>query len=105
MNSHLTEAKEALDRIIRKGRVHLYKPIQIAEILYYSRYKLAAFDIEELDTYRNASKRWRDAVSIRLVGSKSTSSARFQDNLFDDNAMPPNLLKILDIFGNKESVP
>lgn len=28
------EALEALDRLIDKARVHLYKPIQIAEILY-----------------------------------------------------------------------
>lgn len=28
------EAKEALDTLIKKSRVHLYKPIQIAEILY-----------------------------------------------------------------------
>ncbi len=103
MNSDLTEAKEALDKIIRKGRVHLYKPIQTAEILYYSRHKLADFDIEELDTYRNASKKWRDTVSMRLVGSKSTSSARFQDNLFDHNAMPPNFLKILDIENQKKN--
>ncbi len=27
-------AKESLDTIIKKARVHLYKPIQIAEILY-----------------------------------------------------------------------
>ena len=31
------EAKEALDAVIRKSRVHLYKPIQIAEILYRDR--------------------------------------------------------------------
>lgn len=30
----IEEAKEALDKVIKKGRVHLYKPIQIAEILY-----------------------------------------------------------------------
>lgn len=96
MNADLTEAKEALDKIIRKGRVHLYKPIQIAEILYYSRNKFTEINIQELDTYRNVSKKWRDAVSIRLVGRKSTSSAKYQDNLFDDNAMPPRLLKVLD---------
>ncbi|HHF1675828.1 TPA: HaeII family restriction endonuclease, partial [Haemophilus influenzae] len=30
-------AKESLDKIIKKARVHLYKPIQIAEILYQDR--------------------------------------------------------------------
>lgn len=29
--------KNALDRVIQKSRVHLYKPIQIAEILYRDR--------------------------------------------------------------------
>ena len=33
----ILEAKQALDKIISKGRVHLYKPIQIAEILYRDR--------------------------------------------------------------------
>ena len=30
-------AKKALDTVIRKSRVHLYKPIQIAEILFHHR--------------------------------------------------------------------
>ena len=33
----LTEAKAALDKVIQKSRVHMYKPIQIAEILYHHR--------------------------------------------------------------------
>lgn len=31
------DAKNALDMVIQKSRVHLYKPIQIAEILYRDR--------------------------------------------------------------------
>lgn len=31
------QAKQALDNIIQKSRIHLYKPIQIAEILYRNR--------------------------------------------------------------------
>lgn len=96
MKTEITEAKEALDKIMRKGRIHLYKPIQIAEILYYSRRKSADIDIQNLSTYRNASKKWRDIVSMQLVGNKSTSSARFQDNIFEDNAMPPKFLAVLD---------
>lgn len=34
---NIKEAKQALDKVISKGRVHLYKPIQIAEILYRDR--------------------------------------------------------------------
>ncbi len=91
----LDEAKLALDELIRKSRVHLYKPMQIAEILYYHRLGLAQFEPDDLESYRNASKRWRDAVSMRLVGRVSTSSQKYQDNLFDGNAMPPRHLRVL----------
>lgn len=91
----MPDAKAALDKIIRKGRVHLYKPIQIAEILYRSRV-FGYIDIPNLETYRNTSKQWRDVVSLRLVGNVSTSSQKFQDNIFEENAMPPRLLKQLD---------
>lgn len=30
----IVQAKQILDKLIAKQRVHLYKPIQIAEILY-----------------------------------------------------------------------
>jgi type II restriction enzyme len=85
------DAKEALDKIIRKSRVHLYKPIQISEILYRDR---AHHDIDpsRLETYRNPSKAWRDNVSKRLLGRVCTSSQKFQDNLFEGNAIPPNYI-------------
>jgi hypothetical protein len=87
-------AKEAIDKVIRKSRVHLYKPIQVAEILYRIR---TVHDIDplQLEQYRNQSKQWRDRVTTRLVGNASTSSAKFQDNLFEENAVPPRLLAIL----------
>ncbi|MCK5718702.1 MAG: HaeII family restriction endonuclease [Thiomargarita sp.] len=86
----LDKAKDALDLIIKKSRIHLYKPIQIAEILHKERTN-ADLEIEllNLESYRNRSKKWRDAVCIRFLGRVSTSSARFQDNLFEENAMPP----------------
>jgi type II restriction enzyme len=34
---NINEAKQALDKVIDKARVHLYKPIQVAEILYRDR--------------------------------------------------------------------
>ena len=37
MRNEVIEAKKALDTIIKKSRVHLYKPIQIGEILYHHR--------------------------------------------------------------------
>ena len=93
----LQEAKRALDKIIRKSRVHLYKPIQIAEILYNHRIATARFDLRSVESYRNPSKRWRDQISRRLVGRISTSSARFQDNIFETNAMPPRLIADLGV--------
>ncbi len=87
------EYKKALDAVISKSRVHFYKPIQIAEILY--RNRVENLDIENLENYRTRSKRWRDDVSLRLVGSASTSSAKFQDNLFEENAVPPRHIQSL----------
>jgi type II restriction enzyme len=34
---NIVEAKKAIDKVIAKARVHFYKPIQIAEILYRDR--------------------------------------------------------------------
>lgn len=90
----LVVAKQALDQLIEKSRVHLYKPIQIAEILYRDRV-LGDIDVGVLETYRKQSKGWRDEVSRRLLGRACTSSCRFQDNLFEANAIPPDKLKIL----------
>src|SRR5581483_8666670 len=83
--------KAALDSVIRKSRVHFYKPIQVAEILYRHR-TVGGFELRDPESYRNPSKRWRDEVSRRLVGRASTSSQKFQDNLFERNAMPPEIL-------------
>ena len=88
------DAKKALDKIINKSRIHLYKPIQIAEILYRDRiYK--DINLSILEDYRNKSKKWRDDISILLLGRICTSSAKFQDNLFDSNAVPPEIIVIL----------
>lgn len=90
----IEDAKRALDTVIEKSRVHLYKPIQVAEILYRDRiYK--DIDLSNLEDYRTQSKKWRDAVTIPLVGRKCTSSARFQDDLFHENATPPSVLVVL----------
>ena len=88
------DAKNALDKIISKSRVHFYKPIQIAEILYKIRTEKNINPLN-LESYRNESKKWRDEITIQLLGRKCTSSARFQDDLFNENAIPPQILKIL----------
>ena len=88
------EAKAALDTVIKKSRVHLYKPIQIAEILYRDRV-VRDIDLLKLEDYRTKSKHWRDKISQELLGRICTSSARFQDDLFNENAIPPILLNEL----------
>jgi type II restriction enzyme len=93
-------SKSALDLVIRKSRVHLYKPIQIAEILHRHRTE-RGWDLNDLESYRNISKRWRDEVSSLLVGRRSTSSQKYQDNIFEANAMPPALLAELGTMNKK----
>lgn len=88
------DAKRALDVVIRKSRVHLYKPIQIAEILYRDRV-YGDIDLLNLEDYRNKSKKWRDDICRELLGRTCTSSARFQDDLFNGNAVPPVMLNEL----------
>jgi hypothetical protein len=86
----LKESKTALDNIIKKARVHFYKPIQIAEILHRDRVT-QDIDLINIDTYRNKSKGWRDAITERFVGRSSSSSAEYQEALFT-KAMPPQTL-------------
>ena len=49
------QALNALDKIIQKSRIHFYKPIQIAEILYHDRV-YHDVDLASLETYRTRSK-------------------------------------------------
>ena len=88
------EAKAKLDIVIKKSRVHFYKPIQIAEILYHQRVVDRQLDLLDLDSYRTKSRQWRDDVSIELLGNTCSSSADFQDALFK-KAIPPEVLEIL----------
>lgn len=88
----ILEAKSKLDIHISKQRTHMYKPIQIAELLMVHRLGIEDIDLNDPNTYRSPSKRWRNNVTMRLIGRVSTSSARYQDNLFEDNAVPPRVL-------------
>lgn len=101
MSNTLYESKQSLDKIITKARVDFYKPIQIAEVLYQARID-ANLDVSNLEMVRKPSIHWRDEITVRFTGKKSTSSARYQDNLWDENAMPLRLLVILDT-ENKQS--
>lgn len=98
---NLKQAKNKLDTVIKKGRVHFYKPFQIAEIL--RRHRLGELaDLSDLESYKNPSIRWRNEVSNELVGRSSNSSAQYQHNLFNDNACPPEALVALGTY-NKGS--
>ncbi len=103
IDNKIIEAKGALDALINKQRAYLYKPIQIAEILYHVR--LGDLSIGEvaksLETYRNKSKRWRDEVTRLLLNQVSTSSQKYQDNLFGSNAVPPAIIGILADYNNE----
>jgi type II restriction enzyme len=87
-------AKGHLDTVIRKARIHLYKPIQIAEILYRDR-TVGDINFDDLETYRTLSRKWRDEVCRKFLGRTSNSSATYQDNLFQENATPPPVLRTL----------
>lgn len=92
------DAIAKLENVIKKSRIHFYKPFQIAEILYQIRMGNTNVQANELNTYRTQSKKWRDMVSLRLTGNVCTSSAKFQDNLFDENACPPIVVsKLSDV--------
>lgn len=92
----LQKAKTRLDEIINKGRVDFYKPIQIAEVLRRSRPE-GDIDVRILSTYQNPSLRWRDEITMRLSGKRSTSSARYQHAVWNNTAMPSEMLSILDV--------
>lgn len=95
MSVTIAEAKERLDHLIRIARVDLYKPIQIAEVLYRSR-TVGDLDILTLSTYQNPSLRWRNNVTRRLSGKISTSSARYQHDVWSATAISPNIILSLD---------
>ncbi|WP_345993239.1 HaeII family restriction endonuclease [Sulfurimonas sp. HSL-1716] len=96
------EAKKLLDNVIKKGRVHFYKPIQVAEILYRDRIE-KDINLAELETYRAISKKWRDKICEQFVGRVSTSSSKYQDDIFNQTAVPPEALVALGIVNRREN--
>jgi len=95
MISSIDDVKNRLDSLIKKARVDMYKPIQIAEVLRQSRLN-KEIKIGDLEGFRNPSLHWRDEITKRLLGKVSTSSARYQHDIWNGSAMPLHLLKILD---------
>lgn len=99
---NIIKAKLALDKVIDKARVHLYKPIQIAEILYRNRV-IRDINLSKLETYRNESKKWRDVICLQFLGRTSTSSARYQDDIFNENGIPSSVLNVLGRENNSKN--
>ncbi len=89
-----SDAKERLDLLLRKGVTDLYKPIQIAEVLRQLR-TTQTVNAWDLESYKNKSLKWRDEVTLKLSNKKSTSSARYQHDIWNDTAMPPPVLSVL----------
>lgn len=94
MSVDINEAKEKLDHVIAIGRVEMYKPIQVAETL---RVAATSHDINlaDVETYRTKSRQWRDIVTVKLFNKISTSSARFQDDIWNSSAVPPEAMVAL----------
>jgi hypothetical protein len=88
------EAKLRLDKIIRISRVDMYKPIQVAEVLYHDRI-CSQITADDLDSYRKESKIWRDRITLAVAEKKSSSSAKYQDDIWNDHAFPPKILQVL----------
>jgi len=90
----INEAKKKLDHVISISRVEMYKPIQVAEVLVNAR-ESKGIDLSRVETYRVRSRQWRDAVTLELFNKRSTSSARFQDDLWNESAVPPAAMTAL----------
>jgi len=91
---NLASARDKLDHVIQLSRVEMYKPIQIAETL--REFSLNnSINPGKLETYRNLSRDLRNRVTLELIGKVSTSSMRFQDDLWNASAMPPEALTVL----------
>lgn len=78
----------------------LYKPIQIAEILYRARIS-DDVDFENIETFRLPSRKWRDVISNLLVNATCHSSSKYQDAIFTDTEMPIDKLQELSIINKK----
>ncbi|MDP4118795.1 MAG: HaeII family restriction endonuclease [Bacillota bacterium] len=96
----ILEAKAALDAVIKKSRVLFYKPIQIAEILYRDRV-VGDINLSDLETYRSKSKKWRNDMCLPLLGRVSTSSAKYQDDIF--NAIPQELIAEMGTYNREHN--
>ncbi len=99
----IVQAKQRLDTLINKARVHLYKPMQIAEILFRDRVH-KDIDLQRLDTYRRISTRWRNEIVRKFIGRTPQLNSRYEDQLFDEEILPPPLVNELGVFNRDNSI-
>jgi len=88
----IDDAKAEIDTLINNARFRCFRPIRVAEILYHSRTE-ANVALENPESYRVESSRWRDTVSVRLTGKASSSSKSYQKD-FSDLIDPASLSKL-----------
>ena len=87
-------AVQQLDKVIALSRVEMYKPIQIAETL--REFTLnRSFTPTSLEAFRSLSRDLRNKVTLELIGKVSTSSMRYQDDVWNASALPPAALSTL----------
>ena len=105
----ILQAKQELDNVISLSKDKFYKPTQIAEILFHFRNdkvnETQRVDKSEIDfdKIRKNSKKWRNNISSQLVGRNSNSSSRFEDNLFEKNAITEDGLAELISYNNEKN--
>lgn len=89
----IADAKERLDKLIKKSKDILHKPIGVAEVLLHARTE--GLDLGDKEAYRRKSDRWSKAVVREIRGFVSTSNSRWWDQLFDDARLPPGAMVAL----------
>jgi hypothetical protein len=89
----IADAKERLDKLIKKSKDILHKPIGVAEVLFRSRTE--GLELGDREAYRRKSDRWSKAVVRGIRGFASTSNSRYWDQLFDKERLPPGAMVAL----------
>ncbi|MDR0391626.1 MAG: HaeII family restriction endonuclease [Planctomycetaceae bacterium] len=93
------ESKKRLDKLIKKSRADLYKPIAIAEILY--RHRVNGLNIDNVDSYRRQSYGWMQDIIWQLHHKTTQLNSRYWDQLFDATILPPTQIQELAEFNNE----
>ncbi|TQQ79278.1 HaeII family restriction endonuclease [Halonotius terrestris] len=91
----IADAKAEIDTLINNARFRCFRPIRVAEILHRSR-TVSEVALEEPESYRVESSRWRDEMSRRLTGKASSSSRSYQKD-FSDLIDPSSLAELDEV--------